>query len=85
MFKDYKRLSLAAIADSTHINYQKLQYFFSERSWDIKALNDVRVALLQNQRTTRAYHKGVLAIDDTACPNLTLKKLKALSFNIAAL
>lgn len=80
MFKDYKRLSLAAIADSTHINYQKLQYFFSERSWDIKALNDVRVALLQNQRTTRAYHKGVLAIDDTACPKPYAEKTEGAKF-----
>ena len=27
MFRDYKRLSLAAIANSTHTNYQKLQVF----------------------------------------------------------
>jgi len=67
MFSDYKRLSLAAIANNTTLNYQKLQYFFSESRWDIRELNDIRVKLLQNQRTTKAF-KGVLAIDDTACP-----------------
>jgi len=49
------------------LNYQKLQYFFSESRWDIRELKDIRVKLLQNQRTTKAF-KGVLAIDDTACP-----------------
>ena len=29
MFFDYKRLSLSAIAKRTHIDYQKIQYFFS--------------------------------------------------------
>lgn len=68
MFTDYKRLSLAAIANTTHINYQRLQYFFSESHWNTKELNDIRIRLLQNQRTTKATIKGVLAIDDTACP-----------------
>jgi hypothetical protein len=68
MFSDYKRMSLAAIADNTAMNYQRLQYFFSEAIWDTKELNDIRIRLLQNQRTTRANNKGVLAIDDTACP-----------------
>jgi len=30
MFADYKRLSLATIANNTSLTYQKLQYFFSE-------------------------------------------------------
>lgn len=67
MFSDYKRLSLASIANNTALNYQRLQYFFSESNWDICELNNIRLRLLQNQRTTKAY-KGVLAIDDTACP-----------------
>ena len=61
-------MSLAAIANNTVINYQRLQYFFTEANWDTKELNDIRIRLLQNQRTTRANNKGVLAIDDTACP-----------------
>jgi len=62
MFTDYKRMSLAIIANNTHMNYQKLQYFFSEANWNINKLNDIRMRLLQNQRTTRAYPGGVLAI-----------------------
>ena len=68
MFSDYKRLSLSAIANNTSLNYQKLQYFFSESNWDIEVLNNIRLRLIQNQRTTKANTKGVLAIDDTACP-----------------
>jgi len=68
MFSDYKRMSLSAIADNTAVNYQRLQYFFSEADWDTKELNDVRIKILQRQRTTKAYKHGVLAIDDTACP-----------------
>ena len=68
LFSDYKRMSLAAIANNTTINYQRLQYFFSEANWDTQELSDIRIRLLQNQKTTRANNKGVLAIDDTACP-----------------
>ena len=68
MFSDYKRLSLSAIANNTTLNYQKLQYFFSESNWNIRELNNIRLRLIQNQRTTKANNKGILAIDDTACP-----------------
>ncbi len=68
MFSDYKRMSLAAIANNTAVNYQRLQYFFSESGWSIQGLNDIRIKVLQNQRTTKANTHGVLAIDDTACP-----------------
>lgn len=68
LFSDYKRLSLAAIANNTAMNYQQLQYFFSEATWSTRELNDIRIRILQNQRTTKANNKGVLAIDDTACP-----------------
>lgn len=68
MLIDYKRLSLSAIANNTALNYQKLQYFFSESNWDIEALNNIRLRLIQNQRTTKSNNKGILAIDDTACP-----------------
>jgi SRSO17 transposase len=68
LFSDYKRMSLAAIANNTAANYQRLQYFFSEADWDMKELNDIRIRLLQNQRTTKANNKGVLTVDDTACP-----------------
>ncbi len=68
MFVDCKRMSLVSIANNTTINYQKLQYFFSESGWSIQGLNDIRIKILQNQRTTRANNKGILAVDDTACP-----------------
>ncbi len=54
MFFDYKRLSLSAVARKTNTNYQKLQHFFSDSSWDINKLNDTRLKILQNQPTTRA-------------------------------
>ena len=79
MFSDYKRLSLAAIAGNTHTNYQRLQYFFSEADWDTKELNDIRIKILQNQRTTKADIKGVLAIDDTACPKPHAEKTEGAS------
>ena len=72
-------MSLAAIANNTAINYQRLQYFFTEANWDTKELNDIRVRLLQNQRTTRANNKGVLAIDDTACPKPHAQKTEGAS------
>ncbi len=68
LFSDYKRMSLAAIAANTNLSYQKIQYFFSESKWSPQELNDIRLHLLQNQRTTKANNHGVLAIDDTACP-----------------
>jgi hypothetical protein len=68
MFHDYKRLNLSVISRKTNTNYQKLQYFFSESTWDINKFNDVRLNILQNQSTTRATSSGVFAIDDTGCP-----------------
>jgi len=68
LFADYKRMSLAAIANNTSLTYQKLQYFFSESNWNCNELNDIRLKLIQNQRTSKSNAKGVLAIDDTACP-----------------
>jgi SRSO17 transposase len=80
MFFDYKRLSLSAIARRTNIHYQKLQYFFSDSSWDISKLNDTRLKILQNQSTTRATPNGVFAIDDTACPKPHAKKTEGAQF-----
>ena len=68
MFYDYKRLNLAAVSRKTHINYQKLQHFFTDSNWNINQINDLRVQIIQNQPTTRATANGVFAIDDTGCP-----------------
>ena len=80
MFFDYKRLSLSAASKRLHYDYQKLQYFFSESSWDIEKLNTVRVNILQNQNTTRATIKGVVAIDDTAVPKPYASKTEGVGF-----
>jgi len=80
MFFDYKRLSLSAIAKRTHIDYQKLQYFFSESDWSVDQLNDVRLKILQNQHTTRSTSKGVMAIDDTSVPKPYAEKTEGAQF-----
>jgi hypothetical protein len=80
MFTDYKRLTLSAIANNTSINYQRLQYFFTESNWNIKELNDIRIKLIQNQRTTKANNKGVLSIDDTGCPKPYAEKTEGAQF-----
>jgi hypothetical protein len=80
MFLDYKRLSLTAASKRLHFDYQKLQYFFSESDWDIEQLNTVRIKILQNQNTTRATIKGVMAIDDTAVPKPYASKTEGTGF-----
>lgn len=80
MFFDYKRLSLAAVAKRSHCDYQKLQYFFSESTWDIDALNTARLKIIQHQNTTRATINGVMAIDDTAVPKPYAKDTEGAAF-----
>jgi SRSO17 transposase len=80
MFHDYKRLSLASLAHHSNINYQKLQYFFSESSWDINQLNAIRLNILNSQITTRPSPKSVLAIDDTSCPKPHAQKTEGAQF-----
>ena len=38
LFKDYKRNSLEAMAKSSNIDYQKLQYFMSDSKWDMQVI-----------------------------------------------
>lgn len=80
MCLEYKRLSLAAITNRVSMSYQQAQYFFSEADWDINALNDIRLKVIQRQRTTRAGKNGVLAIDDTACPKPHAEKTEGAKF-----
>ena len=68
LFKDYKRNSLEAMAKAAHTDYQKLQYFFSDSQWDLQAIKQKRLEIIQNQRTTASTKDGLLAIDDTGCP-----------------
>jgi len=80
MFHDYKRLSLASLAEHANINYQKLQYFFSESDWNIDRLNAIRLKILNNQITTRPSPKSILAIDDTSCPKPHAQKTQGAQF-----
>jgi len=80
MFFDYKRLNLSAIAKRTHLDYQKIQYFFSESDWNVEQLNDVRLKILQHQHTTRSTANGVMAIDDTAVPKPHAEKTEGAQF-----
>lgn len=68
LFKDYKRNSIYAMSSNTPINYQSAQYFLSEANWSSDKLNDTRLNIIENQRTTSSTASGVLVIDDTASP-----------------
>jgi len=35
----------------------------------LRELNGIRLQLIENQRTAKTSHNGVLIIDDTACPD----------------
>ena len=80
MFHDYKRLSLSSLAHQANINYQQLQYFFSESDWDIDQLNAIRLKILSSQTTTKPSAKSVLAIDDTSCPKPHAQKTEGAQF-----
>lgn len=74
MFSDYKRASIWALANKLKVSYQKLQYFFSDSSWNIEHLNNIRVQFIQNQKPTASTPDGVLALDDSGCPKPYAKK-----------
>ncbi len=74
LFKDYKRNSLEAMAKATNTNYQKLQYFISDSKWDIQAIKQKRLEIIQQQRTTASTKNGIVAFDDTGCPKPYAKK-----------
>ena len=74
LFKDYKRNSFEAMAKSTNTNYQKLQYFMSDSKWDLPAIKQKRLDIIQKQRTTASTKDGIVAIDDTGCPKPFAKK-----------
>jgi len=80
MFFDYKRLSLSALAGKSNISYQNLQYFASDSKWSIEDINNIRLGIIQNQRTTASTSKGVFAIDDTACPKPYAKNTEGAQF-----
>jgi len=63
--KDYKRNCLAAMAKNLPVNYQNLQYFFSDAKLDPELTNETRLNALKSQRTTGFSKNGILVIDDT--------------------
>jgi SRSO17 transposase len=80
MLKDYKRLNLAALAKELPLNYEALQYFFSDSDWDYESLNLKRLNLLKRQRTTSFSKDGILAIDDTGSLKPHADKTEGVSY-----
>jgi SRSO17 transposase len=68
LFSEYKRNSLYSMAETMKLDYQAFQYFFSESRWKLDELNNKRLCIIQNQRTTCSTNDGVLVIDDTSVP-----------------
>ena len=50
-----------------------MQYFLSEAKWNPEELNNIRIQLLEGNRTTKTSKSGVLAIDDSGCKKWGLK------------
>lgn len=65
LINEYKRVNLSSIASALNLNYDDLQYFFSDSKWDYQKINEERIKLLRNQRTTGFSKDGLLIIDDT--------------------
>lgn len=65
LINEYKRVNLSSIAKILDVDYEKLQYFFSDSQWDYQELNDKRINLLKAQRTTGFSKDGIVVIDDT--------------------
>ncbi|MBL7198192.1 MAG: hypothetical protein ISS47_08830 [Candidatus Omnitrophica bacterium] len=63
LIKDYKRANLSSVAKTLNLDYEKLQYFFSDSQWNYTQLNDKRIELLKGQRTTGFSKDGLLIID----------------------
>lgn len=74
MFRDYKRNSLYEMAKAANTDYQRVQYFFSDSGWDLQAIKDKRLEIIEKQLTTASTKDGLLAIDDTGCPKPFAKK-----------
>lgn len=62
---EYKRLNLSSLTKNLPLEYDQLQYFLSDSKWNYQTLNEKRLELLRNQRTTGFSKNGFLIIDDT--------------------
>src|SRR3989339_176918 len=68
LFLQLKRTNIQSITASFfNANYEKIQYFISEAKWPEQEINNLRIKILQNNRTTKSSKKGVLIIDDSGC------------------
>ena len=68
LFLQLKRTNIQSITlNSFYVNYENMQYFLSEAKWNPEELNNCRLQILQNNRTTKSSTKGVLVIDDSGC------------------
>ncbi len=56
LFKDYKRNALEAMAKVTHTDCQKLQYFFSDSQWDLQAIKQKRLEIIQNRKLNHSFN-----------------------------
>lgn len=80
MLRDYKRLNLSALSQELPVDYQALQYFFSDAQWDYEQLNNKRINTLRRQRTTGFTKEGILAIDDTGSLKPHAKKTEGVAY-----
>ena len=62
------------MAKIANTDYQKFQYFLSDSKWNLQALKNKRLEIIENQLTTASTKDGILAIDDTGCPKPFAKK-----------
>jgi len=80
MLKDYKRVNISSLSKELPIDYQSLQYFFSDAKWDYNALNNRRINMLKKQRTASFTQGGILAIDDTGSVKPRSKKTEGVAY-----
>ena len=68
LFLQLKRTNIQAITlNSINANYENIQYFLSESKWNEQEINNIRIQILQENRTSKSSKKGVLIIDDSGC------------------
>lgn len=81
MLDEYKRVNLSSLAKKLpFLDYQALQYFFSDSPWNYEDLNNKRINTLRRQRTTGFTKDGVLAIDDTGSVKPYAKKTDGVAY-----
>lgn len=80
LFMEYKRNCISSMAETVTADYQAFQYFFSESEWNLDALNNERLDIIRNQRTTASTPDGVLIIDDTSVPKPYAEKTEGAQY-----